>query len=138
MRRSQVSNIDQRLNHSWHKLCKVSFHKQFHKGEKMFSRKIAAVLFMFAISFTALSASAGQWDRGNRRPVPNYPGYGSATWQYDGQRSGPINGSPWGVDYCGTEYPQYCSYRGSLCYVNNGYWWDNINKVNWFNVYRCR
>ncbi len=113
----------------------------------MFSQKIAAVLCLLVVSFTALSASASYWDRDHRRPGhgrdqgrtgPNHPGHGYGTWQYDGQRSGPIHGSPWGINYCGTENPQHCYQRVTLCYINSGYWWDNVNQVNWFNVYRCR
>ncbi len=110
----------------------------------MFSKKIAAVLCLLVVSFTALSASAGYWEAERRPPGhgrpghPGHPGLGWGTWQYDGQRSGPIHGSPWGINYCGTENPQYCYRRGEVCYVNNGYWWDNANQVNWFNTYRCR
>jgi len=78
-------------------------------------------------------------DRGRgRRPNPGY----YMTWQYAGQISAPLNGAPnaWhpGVDYCGTEYPQYCYNYGQRCYVNNGYWWDSRNNWNWFNYYQCR
>lgn len=85
--------------------------------------KLTGIFFTLAIAFTSFGASA------------YYP-----QWQYDGQRQGPIHGSPWGINYCGTEYPQYCDYyqRGQVCYVNNGYWWDNVRQVNWFNTYRCR
>ena len=129
----------------------------------MNSSKIAAVLCVLAMAFTTFGASAGYWDhdRGpgyGRRPGypghpgnpghPGYPGHPGhpenpgyyPSWQWSGQKAGPIHGSPWGVNYCGTENPGYCQpyQRGQECYINSGYWWDNSRQVNWFNVYQCR
>ena len=103
--------------------------------------KIVSVLCMLAMSLTSLSASAGYWDRGGRSRGPGHGGghghHHYYSWQYDGQAAGPIHGSPYGINYCGTEYPQQCYQYGAKCYVNNGYWWDNSRQVNWFNTFRC-
>lgn len=100
-------------------------------------KTLATSFCMLALSFMAFTASADYW--GGHRSQPG-PAYGYGRWQYAGQRSGPNHGSPWGINYCNTESPQYCQpwERGQLCYINSGYWWDNANQCNWFNVYQCQ
>ncbi|MGE0632800.1 MAG: hypothetical protein AB7O96_10345 [Pseudobdellovibrionaceae bacterium] len=78
----------------------------------------------------------GRPDHG--RPGHGGPGYGYMSYEYNGQVAGPANGSPYGVNHCGTEYPQRCFRRGEVCYVNNGYYWDGLRGVNWFHSYQCR
>jgi len=96
--------------------------------------KSLSVMFAFILLAVAQVASA-DWDRDHGRDRD--PGRGNLHYVYAGQAPGPIHGSPWGYNYCGTETPNYCNYYGEQCYINTGYWWDNANQENWFNVYRC-
>lgn len=94
---------------------------------------MSSIKALVAISVLVLSPLAfAQWGGNN-------PGWGrQLQYQYAGQKPGPAHGSPYGLNYCGTEYPSWCNYYGQECYVNNGYWWDNARQVNWFNYYRCQ
>lgn len=63
---------------------------------------------------------------------------GGLHYEWAGQAPGPIHGSPYGYNYCGTENPGACNYSGQMCYINTGYWWDSSRGENWFNIYRCQ
>lgn len=101
--------------------------------------KLTKILILAAVlGFSALTIEAKAW---NNWPQPQPNNWNQPGWWYNGQRQAPNHGTPPGINYCGTENPGgSCQYwqRGQECYVNNGYWWDNNNHVNWFNVYQCR